>query len=276
MNLTSSYPVEFNESGQGEAIVFVPGSFSNGASWRGISSALAGEYRTITTSLSGYGKTQERRSPGGDHMAKELDVLDSVLQRVNAPVHLVAHSFGAYVALLYTLRRPHSVMSLSLLEPTVFDLLRLCGETTLNDEVLAVLHAYKTDWNSGASSAVRHIIDFYGGAGTFESYPDPIKTKLIEQTPTNVLDWETGYACSAAPAEISTCRLPTRIICGSLSNEPMKTSNRLLCDLLPNAEMCFLEGANHFMLATHAIELTAQLRTHIEAVSGRGSGLNAP
>ena len=269
MDLTTPYPVEYHESGQGEAIVFVPGSFSNGSSWRGISTAMANTYRTITTSLLGYGKTKERRLPGRDFMADELDALDAVLEQVKAPVHLVAHSFGALVALLYTTRRSHPVMSLSLLEPTVFDLLKLGGEAQLNEEVLAMLHRYQTDWTSGAPSAVHHIIDFYGGAGTFEAYPEPVKNKLIEQTETNVLDWQTGYGCSLTSAEISTCRLPTLIVCGSLSNEPMKRSNRLLCDHLPNAELHSLEGANHFMMGTHASELTALLSAHIAASAAK-------
>lgn len=276
MGSASSFPVEYNEVGQGQAIVFVPGSFSNGGSWRGISTPMASTHRTITTSLSGYGKTKERRLPGGDHMADELDVLESVMRQVNAPVHLVAHSFGALVALLYTLRRPHSVLSLCFIEPTIFDLLSVHGEKQLNEQVLAMHHRYMSDWKSGSPDAVRHVIDFYGGEGTFASYPDAIKDKLISQTDTNLLDWQTGYADPVTPAELSTGQLPTRIICGGLSNEPMKRSNQLLCEILPHAHLLFLEGANHFMMGTHASELTALIEAHIASVNGQGVGLNAP
>ena len=57
--------VEYQEMGAGPAIVFVPGSFSTGSSWRSLTKPLSERYRTVTTSLSGYGNTQERRKPGG-------------------------------------------------------------------------------------------------------------------------------------------------------------------------------------------------------------------
>jgi pimeloyl-ACP methyl ester carboxylesterase len=60
MNTNTTNTVEYQESGNGEAIVFVPGSFSAGSSWRTLTALLFDRYRTITTSLSGYGKTQER------------------------------------------------------------------------------------------------------------------------------------------------------------------------------------------------------------------------
>ncbi len=44
---------EFEERGEGPALLFIPGSYSNGAAWRGIQKALQGSYRMITTSLPG-------------------------------------------------------------------------------------------------------------------------------------------------------------------------------------------------------------------------------
>ena len=44
------WEVEFQESGSGETIVFVPGSFSTGASWRGIATLLADRYRVSDVS----------------------------------------------------------------------------------------------------------------------------------------------------------------------------------------------------------------------------------
>ena len=53
---------EFEERGEGPALLFIPGSYSNGAAWRGIQKALQGSYRMITTSLPGYGRTVEIRN----------------------------------------------------------------------------------------------------------------------------------------------------------------------------------------------------------------------
>lgn len=258
--------VEYQETGDGAPLVFVPGSFSTGASWRNISTPLSERYRTITTSLCGYGQTQERRTHGGISMREEWDVLETVLLQANAPVHLVAHSFGAWVALSLAMRRKPALLSLTLLEPTVFQLLALAGEAALNAQVCAMKDGYVAAWASGDQRAVRHVIDFYGGAGTFDAYPPAVQDKVITQTSTNILDWRSGYAESPLPRDFTAVGVPTLVICGSASHMAMQRSNQLLVDYLPQARLQTLDGANHFMIMTHAQELTRRIEQHIRTV----------
>lgn len=258
--------VEYQETGDGVSLVFVPGSFSTGTSWRNISTPLSEHYRTITTSLSGYGKTQERRRQGGIHMEDEMDVLEAVLAQANAPVHLVAHSFGAWVALSLAMHRKPDLLSLTLLEPTAFNLLTSDGETALSEQVRAMKDSYVTAWRSGDQQAVRHVIDFYGGVGTFDAYPPAVQDKVIAQTPTNVLDWDSGYAEVPAQQDFDTVNVPTLVICGNSSHLAMQRCNQLLVDRLPQAQLMALDGANHFMIVTHAAELTQRINQHIRAV----------
>lgn len=260
--------VEYQENGHGQAIVFVPGSFSTGASWRNISTPLSERYRTITTSLPGYGKTQERRGFESLHLEDEMDVLEAVLNRAAAPVHMVAHSFGAWVAIALAMRRAPRLLSLTLLEPTAFNLLDLGEEFALSQEVHAMSDIYMTEWNNGQPQAVRHVIDFYGGAGTFDGYPPAVQEKLMSQTATNVLDWKTGYATSFKLADLAVVTVPTLVIYGSASNRAMQRSNQLLVDHLPRAQLITLDGANHFMIGTHAPELTNAIEQHLSAHIG--------
>ena len=260
----SQYEVEFQESGSGETIMFVPGSFSTGSSWRAITAPMSERYRVITTSLSGYGKTHERRLAGsGTLMSNEMDVLQTVIEKAAAPVHLVAHSFGGWVALNLAMYRKPKFLSLTLLEPTVFNLLDEAGESGLNDIVRTMVARYTSEWNSGKRQAVHHVINFYGGEGTFESYPPTIQDKLISQTPTNILDWQTGNAVQAERADFAQLDVPISIICGALSHDAMKRSNGLLATYLPRAALSFLDNANHFMIGTHAAALLEAIERHI-------------
>ena len=255
--------VEYQEIGDGQTIVFVPGSFSTGSSWRNISTPLSERYRTITTSLSGYGKTQERRKPEGTNMDDEMDVLETVLKKADAPVHLVAHSFGAWVALALAVRRAPKLLSMTLLEPTAFNLLDLGGESALNREVHAMTRRYFNEWDNENQQAVRHVIDFYGEAGTFDAYPPAVQEKLIGQTPTNILDWQTGYADPMKLADLAAVKVPTLVVCGRASHMAMQRCNQLLVEHLPRAKIMTLEGANHFMIGTHAADLTNAIEHHV-------------
>jgi pimeloyl-ACP methyl ester carboxylesterase len=267
--------VEYQESGDGIPLLFVPGSFSTGASWRNISAPLSERHRTVATSLSGYGKTQERRQPGSTYLQDEMDVLDTALAHIDRPVHVVAHSFGAYVALSLALHRQPAFLSMTLLEPTVFHLLGLAGETALNSQVRAMTDAYMADWAQGDPQAVRHVIDFYGGPGTFASYPPAVQDKVVAQTATNILDWQTGYAASSSLADMAAVQTPTWVICGSDSHLAMRRCNQLLVDALPQARLHMLDGANHFMINTHAAELAHWIEQQVGAFD-RGTPFCVP
>ena len=258
--------IEYKESGAGTTLVFVPGSFSTGASWRNISTPLSEGYRVVATSLSGYGATREFRQSGVVGMQDEMDILEAVIARANAPVHVVGHSFGAWVALFCMMRRKPKIQSLTLLEPTAFKLLKLAGETDLNQQVDAMTDTYFAGWRGGDRQAVRHVIDFYGGAGTFDGYPPPVQEKVIAQTPTNILDWETGYAEFPTLQEFATVSVPTLVICGNTSHAAMQRCNQLLVQCLPQAKLLPLEGANHFMMGTHPAELARLIDEHVGSV----------
>ena len=53
--------IDYAKSGAGPTVVLVPGSCSTGAAWRPVMAQWAENYRVVTTSLLGYGGTQERR-----------------------------------------------------------------------------------------------------------------------------------------------------------------------------------------------------------------------
>ncbi|HMH60940.1 MAG TPA: alpha/beta fold hydrolase, partial [Bradyrhizobium sp.] len=95
--------IDYDESGEGPTIVLVPGSCSTGAAWRPIVAQWESGFRCITTSLLGYGGTVERRTALDAGIAHEAEVLEAVIRRAAAPVHLVGHSFGGLSALAVAL-----------------------------------------------------------------------------------------------------------------------------------------------------------------------------
>ena len=60
-------------SGAGPTVVLVPGSCSTGAAWRPVMAQWKNNFRVVTTSLLGYGGTQERRSVADTDIAHEAE-----------------------------------------------------------------------------------------------------------------------------------------------------------------------------------------------------------
>ena len=56
-------------------MVFAPGSWSTGAFWRGAIGLLGDHFRAATTSLLGYGDTEELRTLDDVSIEREIDVI---------------------------------------------------------------------------------------------------------------------------------------------------------------------------------------------------------
>src|SRR3982074_10354 len=81
--------IDYDESGEGPAVVLVPGSCSTGAAWRPVMAQGQDGFRRVTPSVVGYGGTVERRIALDADIAHEAEVLEAVIRRAACPVHLV-------------------------------------------------------------------------------------------------------------------------------------------------------------------------------------------
>jgi pimeloyl-ACP methyl ester carboxylesterase len=112
------------EAGEGEPVVFVHGSVSDLRTWFHLLPRFAARYRAIAYSRR-YHWPNARIPSGADYdMREHAEDLAAFLRAVDArPAHVVAHSYGAYVALLLAMDEPQAVRSLVLAEPPALPLL---------------------------------------------------------------------------------------------------------------------------------------------------------
>lgn len=264
--------IEYQEQGDGPAMVLVPGSFGTGAAWRGVVQALRGRWRVVTTSLLGYGGTVERRDVAAPRMGDEIEMLEEVIWRAGrgGPVHLVGHSFGAQVALATAVRACAPLSSLCLIEPPCPGTLRLAGEEARFAEFRAMTDRYAAAWHAGERDAARRVIDFYGGAGTFDAFPARVREFVVRSTAANLIDWMLAYADATSERELAAVTVPTRVLRGELGHPAVRRSNELIAAALPHADLVDVAGASHFMIATHAADVAARIEAHaVAAVLGR-------
>jgi pimeloyl-ACP methyl ester carboxylesterase len=106
--------------GVGVPAVLVHGSFGWGAETFPEQQALADEYQIILVDRRGFGGSKSEHSDGWPtDMCDIARLLDDL-----GPAHLVGQSYGAGVVLLAAALRPKQVLSLTAIEPPVFDLAR--------------------------------------------------------------------------------------------------------------------------------------------------------
>jgi pimeloyl-ACP methyl ester carboxylesterase len=228
---------------------------------------LGGRFRCVTTSLPGYGGTAERRTPGVPPLLHEVDVVEQVVRRAagptNAPVHLVGHSFGGLVGLAVALRGRLPVASLVVLEAPLPNVLRACDEQEAYAAFRQMTDRYFAAFERGEREAIAIMIDFYGGAGTFASWPSRVRDYAVQATAVNILDWSTGYGFALPPTALHGLRVPTQVVCGGLSHPAVRRGNELLSIHMPDASYTAIKDAAHFMISTHPAEVAHLVARHV-------------
>jgi pimeloyl-ACP methyl ester carboxylesterase len=255
--------IDYDEAGSGPTVVLVPGSWGTRSAWREVIAVLGGRYRIVTTSLLGYGGTDERRTPSDTAMAREAEIVEAVIDRAGGPVHLVGHSYGGQVCLAVAARRRAAVATLTVIEPTVFGLLQQAGDLGLYEQVTTMRDGYFSAFANGEKEAARRVIEFYGGEGSFDALPQRMRDYIVATTQANIYDWQTGFGVpSSVYADIS---VPSLILRGERGHPSMARVAELLASAMPDASLATVAGAGHFMIATHAADVARFISA---AVSG--------
>ena len=265
--------IEYEVSGAGPTVVLVPGSCSTGAAWRGVTTVWCNQFRCVTTSLLGYGRTAERRTSCDTSIAHEAEVMESVIRRTGGRVHLVGHSFGGLVALAVTLRRRVALATLTVIEAPAPELLKATGEEQHYHAFRRMTDRYFADFKGGDEQAVATMIDFYGGVGTFASWPPRVRAYAIETTPVNILDWSTAYGFALSPASLAAVAVPTLVLWGSASHPAIQCVNALLGECISDATLKKVNDAAHFMIATHAQDVGRLIANHVYRAEARQGSL---
>jgi pimeloyl-ACP methyl ester carboxylesterase len=263
--------VDYDECGAGPTVVLVPGSCSTGAAWRPVIAAWDRQFRSVTTSLPGYGGTAERRTASDPSISHEADALESVIRRAGGRVHLVGHSFGGLVALAVALRDQVPLASLAIVEAPATEVLREPKEDQHYAAFRQMTDTYFAGFESGNAEAIGTMINFYGGAGTFASWPSRVRAYAVETTPVNILDWASAYGFPLSAETLATVRLPVLILRGGASHSAVQRANELLSERLTGATLRTIDGAAHFMIATHAAEVARLIARHVHQADQRST-----
>jgi pimeloyl-ACP methyl ester carboxylesterase len=112
--------VRYTDTGEGPAVVFIHGFASSLDVWDGVMSEVAKTHRVLALDLKGFGWTDR---PEGDYSpaAQTRLVLRLMDARGIDQAALVAHSWGASVALAVALSAPQRVTRLALYDAWVYE-----------------------------------------------------------------------------------------------------------------------------------------------------------
>jgi pimeloyl-ACP methyl ester carboxylesterase len=260
--------IDYQETGDGPAVLFLPGSFSTPAAWRALQAHLPPQYRILGTSLCGYGKTDETRTAKDHGIEHEVRVVEAVIRRAASPIHLVGHSFGGTVALATALSCDIDIRSIATFEANPLALLGEAARPALYDAVREVSSSFEVAHRAGKRDAAARIIDYWGGAGTFARLPHPAQDYCRTTAAANVLDWYTDFGFKARRADYARLTPPMLLVRGELANQAMIEMTDALAASVPDVRSAVVKGASHFLIISHARECALLLSDFLAEVAG--------
>ena len=250
--------LHYVDQGNGVPVVFIHGGLEDYRAWQGQVESFSTRYRAIAYSRRyNYPNvrvvSESRYSPIVD--ADDLAVLITKLGL--APSHIVAHSYGAYVALFLAARHPELVRSLALSEPPVLPWLReMEGGPALFTEFMSkVWEPAARGFREQDEAGVKAALDGFGELGysgtdqkmTFATLPPEARSVLLENAPEwRVLTMSKGAFPALPLSTIKRIKAPTLLLSGQRSLKLANLIDRRLEGLL-QAQRIILANATHDM-----------------------------
>jgi len=251
-------------------------SASSGHQWQTLAAALAGDIRTVTPDLVGYGSGERYRSRGRFHLDQEvrnvLRQIKTVTGKDNGPLHLVGHAYGAAVALQIALTNPERVASLTLYEPAQFLLLFAEGLSSPEArEILALRKRLHDNVKSpfGRWSVAMQYVDYWSGNGTWQKMSLRRRWALVKLMPKIAAEFEAILSANVCAADFASLNMPVRLILGSKTRSTVRKVTEVLNDVLPNVELITVKGAQHMAPATRTSLIDPLFAGHVVAKMGQ-------
>jgi pimeloyl-ACP methyl ester carboxylesterase len=257
----------FDDSGVGEPVVFVHGAVSDHRFWAPQIEALADQYRCIALDQRYFGRSW----PGGDRpfeiATHSDDLAEFVRAIVSVPVHIVATSYGAAVALASALAHPERFKSLFLNEPSLASLLSEPGDLAVFSEgrkELAPVIAALAEKNE--AKALQLVFDWVASPGAFSLLTEEFKTMLYENARTLALQLSAPPPVVTA-AQIGTLTAPVTLTTGKATKPLYSVQVRAAHRAIPHSRYIAIPDAHHGASFENPAAFNAALLAHLAMVT---------
>jgi pimeloyl-ACP methyl ester carboxylesterase len=242
------------ESGSGDPLVLVHGSWDDRQTWALIEGDLARRFRLVSYDRRGHTGSDDSAAPGSRR--DDEDDLEGLIETLGlAPAHVVANSFGSSIALGLVARQPQLFRTLCAHEPP---LISLAADdpavATFGDAVTPVLELIG---RGEREAAAREFVEIVLGPGAWEMLPEEDRATMVRNA-----DTFAGEALDPAWADIdldalSGISVPILLTQGDQSPPMFAAIIARLSTVIESAEVRTLTGAGHVPHTTHAADYVA-------------------
>jgi len=246
--------VSYSDQGSGPLVVLLHSSAATQRQWDGVREYLGQGYRVIAPNLMGYGGTDGLPHKGACRLSDETRVIRGFIESFGEDVHLVGHSYGGALALRLALEDSSKLLSLTLIEPVAFFVLREGNERDRSHfrEVANVAEGViKSAADSSHIDGLRGFVDYWNGTGAWNRCSLKKHEALRRVAPTIAMNFRTTMWESVSLDAFSWMNVPTLVIRGGESTAPARRIAVKLVEMLPNASLHSYPNGGHMLPNSH-------------------------
>ncbi|MET4197999.1 alpha/beta hydrolase [Bradyrhizobium sp. LA6.12] len=243
--------LHYIELGQGTPVVLVHGTLEDYRTWDGQLEAFSKGYRLISYSRRYHYPNEWPKDATDFSVTLHARDLAAFIKALNLPpVHLVGHSYGAFIAFLVARDHPEVIRSLTLGEPPIMPLLKTTpeGDALLSAVITRSIATSEAFKQGNDEEGVRRFVNGVLGDGSYEKLPPPVLKRVMD----NVRELK-GEAASRDLFPPTTCedvqkvKAPTLLVDGELSPKVFHVVDDMLEHCLPSVERATIPAASHQM-----------------------------
>lgn len=225
-------------TGEGPPVLFIHGTLGNKSQWKVLANYFTKKYTVICIDLCGYG-ADVNSSYGIDHkLESEVLSIERLLSEVgisdleNNKLRIVAHSFGASVALKFSQMHSERIHKQVLYEPVSIHLLQKDKQF---DEIESSAERIFGRLDSGCKmEAVQEFAEYWGGNSYWKNMSEFHKFMLSNSVKKVRQDYHSILYDELTIEELQTITNKTFILYGRNCKQPIRKIAEVLQNKIPN------------------------------------------
>lgn len=254
--------IAFQDTGKGEPLVLVHGSWGSHHNWDAVVPGLAEHYRVISYDRRGHSESE--RVAGQGTFAEDVADLAALVEALDAaPAWVVGNSAGAVITLQLAATRPDLLRGVIVHEPP------LLSGGGADGALRGVLDLIRAGDHAGA--AEKFVDDVAFGPGSWAQLPEQLRATMVGNAPTFLDEALAPDSQAVDEAALARYTGPVMVTSGDQSPPMFQPVAQHLTRLLPQAHRVEYAGAGHVPHVTHPEAFGNEVRAFTTRVNRRTS-----
>jgi pimeloyl-ACP methyl ester carboxylesterase len=232
--------------GQGPPLALLHGGLVGRSAFSRQRELLAANYRLILPSMRAHDGADATLPPDYGIATSDVSDLAAVLDAEGAErAVLIGHSSGGATAYAFARQYPERVERLTLIEPTLLNLLPVGERERVTRAVSAIIAIGESE---GDGAALRASLEFLGGAAWRKLDAEKQSARLAAMAPMAAImtpHWRALLAFDVGPADLQALSPPTLLFYGRDSFEFQPLIAEVWRNRRPDLELIMVDGAGH-------------------------------